>query len=237
MNPHSDVGVCSMPDAKIKIVKDGPYIVTGNVPITEKIIAINNKGYYYVEGRVFPQAVVYTLCRCGHSKNMPFCDRTHTSIRFDSNERASKEPFLKNAVAYTGNGFTLYDVDELCAFARFCHKPSGDVWTLTEDSADETSKAEAIEAALDCPAGRLVIFDDKTKSFLEPDYEPSVVIIQDPERNCSGPIWVRGGIPIESADGTTYEIRNRVTLCRCGNSRNKPFCDATHVSIHFNDSK
>ena len=35
------------------------------------------------------------------------------------------------------------------------------------------------------------------------------------------------------ADGTTYEVRNRVTLCRCGASQNKPFCDATHASIGF----
>ncbi|HET8688843.1 MAG TPA: CDGSH iron-sulfur domain-containing protein [Methanosarcina sp.] len=42
---------------------------------------------------------------------------------------------------------------------------------------------------------------------------------------------MRGGIPIESADGKQYEIRNRVTLCRCGKSRNKPFCDGSHVEI------
>jgi CDGSH-type Zn-finger protein len=39
---------------------------------------------------------------------------------------------------------------------------------------------------------------------------------------------VRGGITIESADGVPYEVRNRVTLCRCGRSDNKPFCDASH---------
>ncbi len=226
-----------MPDAKIKIVKDGPYIVTGNVPITEKIIAIDDRGYYYLEGRVFPQAEVYALCRCGHSKNMPFCDHAHTTIRFEGTEKASKEPFLKYAVRYSGNGYTLYDVEELCALARFCHKPSGDVWALTHESDDENLKADAIDAALDCPSGRLVIFDDKTEKFLEPDYAPSIVIIQDPEMECSGPIWVRGGIPIESADGSTYEIRNRVTLCRCGKSRNQPFCDATHVSIQFNENE
>ncbi|UCF09264.1 MAG: CDGSH iron-sulfur domain-containing protein, partial [Thermoplasmata archaeon] len=44
-----------------------------------------------------------------------------------------------------------------------------------------------------------------------------------------GPIWVRGRIPIESADGHIYEIRNRVTLCRCGWSSNKPFCDSSHL--------
>ena len=51
----------------------------------------------------------------------------------------------------------------------------------------------------------------------------------------SGPLWVRGGVPVVSADGTPYEIRNRVTLCRCGASQNKPFCDGSHASIGFTD--
>ena len=51
----------------------------------------------------------------------------------------------------------------------------------------------------------------------------------------SGPIWVRGGIPVVAADGHAYEIRNRVTLCRCGASSNKPFCDGSHASIKFSD--
>jgi len=32
-----------------------------------------------------------------------------------------------------------------------------------------------------------------------------------------------------SADGFVYEIRNRVTLCHCGYSGNKPFCDGSHM--------
>jgi CDGSH-type Zn-finger protein len=51
----------------------------------------------------------------------------------------------------------------------------------------------------------------------------------------SGPIWVRGGIEIESAEGHAYQVRNRVTLCRCGKSQNKPFCDGSHVAHGFHD--
>jgi CDGSH-type Zn-finger protein len=40
-------------------------------------------------------------------------------------------------------------------------------------------------------------------------------------------------IAVTSADGRDYEVRNRVTLCRCGSSRNKPFCDGSHVTIRF----
>jgi CDGSH-type Zn-finger protein len=46
---------------------------------------------------------------------------------------------------------------------------------------------------------------------------------------------VSGGIPIQSADGFVHEKRNRVTLCRCGQSKNKPFCDGTHCEVGFDD--
>ena len=39
-----------------------------------------------------------------------------------------------------------------------------------------------------------------------------------------------GGIPIHGADGQAYEVRNRVTLCRCGRSANKPYCDGAHAA-------
>ena len=67
-----------------------------------------------------------------------------------------------------------------------------------------------------CPAGRLVIWDKATGKAIEPEFEPSLGLIEDTEKKVSGPIWVRGGIPVVSADGKTYEIRNRLTLCRCG---------------------
>jgi hypothetical protein len=90
------------------------------------------------------------------------------------------------------------------------------------------AKRIAIEEARDCPSGRLVVWDKKTDKPVEPEFERSVGLVEDPQVGVSGPIWVRGGIPAESADGKTYEIRNRVTLCRCGKSSNKPFCDSSH---------
>jgi CDGSH-type Zn-finger protein len=42
--------------------------------------------------------------------------------------------------------------------------------------------------------------------------------------------------PVVSADGFEYEVRNRVTLCRCGQSQNKPFCDGTHAQTKFKDT-
>jgi hypothetical protein len=79
-----------------------------------------------------------------------------------------------------------------------------------------------------CPAGRLVAWDRETGKPIESKFEPSLGLIEDTDKKVSGPIWVRGGIPVVSAGGKTYEIRNRMTLCRCGRSDNKPFCNGAH---------
>ncbi len=220
---------------KIVISKDGPYIVTGSVELTELIIYSENNDYSMTPGKSFPAADTYKLCRCGKSSKMPFCDGSHVHSHFDGTETASRKPFRERAMVLKGPTLILEDVEEYCAFARFCHTHEGNVWELTEDSDIAIARENAIKAASECPAGRLVIYDRTTMKPVEIPYTPSIAILQDPQRGVSGPLWVRGGIPIESADGKVYEIRNRVTLCRCGKSKNKPFCDAAHVSFRFRD--
>ncbi len=72
---------------------------------------------------------------------------------------------------------------------------------------------------------------------IDVDVDVDIVLIEDPEKGCSGPLRLRGGVQVIGADGFAYEVRNRVTLCRCGASRNKPFCDGSHVSIGFSDQR
>lgn len=220
-------------ESKIRILKDGPYLVTGNVPLSEKIIIPRGEGYVYEEGRPLPQRETYSLCRCGKTKTPPFCDGSHVAAGFDGTETACKEKYNVRAARISGTGIDLWD-DGRCAFARFCHRDDGDAWELCEDSATAHRHDEAIIAANECPAGRLTAVE-KDGTVHEPRYEPGIEILQDPEENVSAGIFVKGGIPIESADGSIYEIRNRVVLCRCGMSKNKPFCDAAHVSEEFQD--
>ena len=223
-----------MPEMKITIEKDGAYIVTGGVPISEQIIVPRGRGYVLREGRSLPQAETYRLCRCGRSKNQPFCDDAHEGCEFDRAETASKRPYNERIYSkLEGPDLDLLD-DRRCAFLRFCHRNSGNVWTLTRSSDDPELRDEAILAAYECPAGRLTATDKDGRPYDEP-HAPSIEILQDPERGVSGPIYVKGGVPIESSDGSTYPAQNRVTLCRCGASSNKPFCDAAHVTIGFSD--
>jgi CDGSH-type Zn-finger protein len=167
------------------------------------------------------------LCRCGQSKNKPFCDGTHLKVGFDGTETAGDELYLDQPKKVDGPAVTLVDVEEICASARFCHRGGG-IWDLIQESDDSKTKRMIIEEACDCPSGRLVVRDKETGEIAEPNLEKSIVAIEDPAIGVSGPLWVRGCIPVESADGKTYKIRNRVTLCRCGKSQNKPFCDSSH---------
>jgi CDGSH-type Zn-finger protein len=223
-------------EQKIVVTKDGPYVVTGDIPLGKEIIIADadHTPIRWEHGKTLPTEGAYYLCRCGHSKNKPFCDGAHDKFGFDGTETASREPHLDQAETTAGPGLILSDNVSLCAVARFCHR-AGDAWNLTEQSQDPSSKNTAIEEACDCPSGRLIARDPKTGEAIEPKLEPSIGIIEDPAHKVSGPLWVKGGIPLEGADGKPYEIRNRMTICRCGRSKNKPFCDGTHISAGFKD--
>lgn len=121
----------------------------------------------------------------------------------------------------------LNDLEKLCASARFCHR-SGDIWEQIPRSDDPVTKKIAIRNSCDCPSGRLLLQDKRTGMIIEPELIPSIALVEDTFMGVKGPIWVRGEIPIHSSDGKIYEVRNRVTLCRCGKSLNKPFCDSSH---------
>ena len=216
---------------KIEVTKDGPYLVNGGLPLSEQRIVTNAEGdsLDYREGKKFPAQAQYALCRCGQSANKPFCDGTHAKVQFDGTETASHQPYLKQAETIDGPTLRLTDQENLCAFARFCD-PKGRIWNLVEQTDDPEIQKIVKHEAGHCPAGRLVIWDKATGKVIEPKFEPSLGLIEDTEKKVSGPIWVRGGIPVVSADGKTYEIRNRLTLCRCGSSANKPFCDGSHAA-------
>jgi len=215
---------------RIKVSKNGPYIVSGGIRLAEQIVITNSEGdpCEWREGNKYQPQENYALCRCGQSKNKPFCDGTHVRVNFDGAETASREPYLKQAEEIDGPALKLTDAESLCASARFCHRAGG-TWNLTMQSDNPNARKIAIEEAGDCPAGRLVVWDKKTRKAVEPVFEQSIGLVEDPQAGVSGPIWVRGGIPVESAEGNIYEIRNRVTLCRCGKSSNKPFCDSSHI--------
>jgi CDGSH-type Zn-finger protein len=219
---------------KIKLSENGPYLVSGNVPLKKEIIEIGEEGEpeTWKEGEKYPLKENYALCRCGKSNNKPFCDGNHVK-GFDGKETASKKKHIEQSDSIEGPLLKLNDAESLCSSGRFCHRGGG-TWGLVKNDDKKLCKI-AVESACNCPSGRLVICDKKTSKIIENKYDPSISLVEDPQAKVSGPIWVKGGILIQSGDGSDYEIRNRVTLCRCGQSENKPFCDGCHISAKFND--
>lgn len=216
----------------IHILENGPYQVTGGVPLYGVRIVPKGRGYTYERYKEYPLQQQYMLCRCGETNNAPFCDGAHVRAAFHGAEKASRMPYAQRAERLHGQTLDLLD-DGRCAFARFCHSERGDVWTLARHSNDLQNRALAIKTASDCPAGRLTAVDKKTGELIEPELEPCIEVLDDPEKGVGACLFVKGGIPLFGADGAQYELRNRYALCRCGQSENKPFCDAMHVPTDY----
>ena len=222
---------------RVVVSKDGPYLVSGAVPLSRETIGADVQGgsETWQPGQTIPTQATYALCRCGRSSTKPFCDGTHAAIEFDGTETASREPLLSQAQLIDGPEMQLADAEKLCAFARFCD-PHGQVWNQVTRTDDPRVRAAFIHQVGQCPSGRLVAWDKRTGQAVEPQLPLSIALIEDPPQQCSGPLWLRGGIPVVASDGFAYEVRNRVTLCRCGASQNKPFCDGSHAAIKFRDA-
>ncbi|HVP94548.1 MAG TPA: CDGSH iron-sulfur domain-containing protein [Methanoregulaceae archaeon] len=215
---------------QIRVARNGPYLVFGRIPLSKQILVCDRNGepVRWREGEKFPVHDTYALCRCGGSRTKPFCDGTHLKNHFDGTENASRVPSLERAGWTEGPDIRLSDAPGFCSHARFCVRGRG-IWETVEESADPDLKKAAIRTAADCHSGRLVIWDRESGKPVEPIFLKSIGIVEGPGVGNEGPLWVRGGVPVISADGFEYEVRNRVTLCRCGRSRNKPFCDGSHL--------
>jgi CDGSH-type Zn-finger protein len=221
--------------AKIVVSKNGPYLVSGEVPLSIRVILTNDEGmsWEWKEGKPFVTTAEYKLCRCGQSKNGPFCDDACKTITFDGTETAGRESYASQAEKYDGPSLLLQDAEALCSHARFC-MAAGKIWHLVKEDSQEAHEL-VIREANNCPSGRLTLGDARSGETVEHTLSPSIGVVEDTGKGCSGPLWVRGGIRIESEDGTPYETRNRVTLCRCGASTNKPFCNGNHKKVEFRD--
>jgi CDGSH-type Zn-finger protein len=143
---------------RIKVTKDGPYLVSGGVPVMQETIIANQEGtaLAWRFDTKFPLQERCGLCRCGRSKNKPFCDGSHLKAGFVGTETAGEETYLEKPKIFEGSVITLKDVEELCASARFCHRAGG-IWNIMKDCEDPKTKQTIIEESCDCPSGRLLV--------------------------------------------------------------------------------
>jgi CDGSH-type Zn-finger protein len=178
------------------------------------------------------------LCRCGASKNKPFCDGTHSVIGFSSKnneDNDNKEINSKKRKSYVSKKITIHDNRKICSHAAECINNLPSVFRLNQrpwiDPDQETATEKIIETIRKCPSGALSYSIDGIE-YRDHDGKPLVKVSKD------GPYVVSGRIELigeaEFPDDVSTE---HYTLCRCGASSNKPFCDGSHSTINFKDDK
>jgi CDGSH-type Zn-finger protein len=215
---------------RIKIIANGPLRVTGT-DLCRVGIERNqwNRPSAYGDDRPVEHGEAYSLCRCGASSNKPFCDGTHRNVDWDPAETADRAPTATRRREWAGDGIAMTDDKSLCWHAGFCVREYGKAWDLvgTASGEEETSRVRDMIHA--CPSSRLQFHEPAGSEPVEPEVSPRAAVIDD------GPVFVEGGVPLEGADGEAYETLNRMSLCRCGASANKPYCDGTHSRNDFKD--
>ncbi len=223
-----------MPDGdetlRVEITKDGPYRVHGGAALVGTAQVETEYGEpvdWEPDAPIETKTTEYDLCRCGNSSRKPFCDSTHERIPFDGTEVAARTTYDERAYPYRGGELTMNDDVSICTKAGYCGDRFRNVWAMIIDAADPAVAERIRVMSKLCPSGRLVTQPDGAAERDEIGYPPAVAVVE------NGPIWVRGGVQVVGADGTAYEVRNRQTLCRCGHSQNKPFCDGSHKEFGF----
>jgi len=169
------------------------------------------------------------LCRCGGSANKPFCDGTHQKNGFTS-ERVV-DGSADKLEHYAAKGITIHDNRSICAHAGACTDGLKSVFKYkSEPWIDPAGGAVAaiVETIRKCPSGALsYTLDGATDN--DQQQQPSITATKD------GPYAVAGDVQLAGQTWAEGAARQRYTLCRCGASKNKPFCDGTHWSIAFKD--
>lgn len=224
-------------DVKPKILPlpNGPYYLINDM---QPKVVYNLQNF---KGEPLSTTVGTALCRCGGSKNKPFCDGTHNVIRFSSANKTLENDDIKKIVIkdkrrdYPGKEVTVHDNRKICSHAAECVNNLSSVFKLGSRpwiNPDASKMNDIIDVVRRCPSGALSYSIDGVE-YRDPEEQrnPTVTVLK------NGPYHITGGIEligdnIQFGEGASKE---HYTLCRCGASENKPFCDGAHKSSNFND--
>lgn len=221
---------------KIKVRPDGPLIVQGNIPLVHKTQVVSEYGepLTWKKDGFLKKHGPYSLCRCGKSKNMPFCDNAHVEFEFDGTETADTGPATARQVTLEGGtGIVVRKDDYLCMESGFCGNRLTNIDEMVSKTAEPCIRAEIIAMIDRCPSSAYVFTDKEGNPDIEPDLPMQIAATTEITEfgPIMGPLWVTGNIPVERSDGQPFETRNRTTLCSCGLSCKKPLCDGTHRAV------
>lgn len=202
----------------IRPMQDGPYVIEGLTDLR------NRKGPLVTQSRM-------ALCRCGESSNKPFCDGTHAKVGFSSAKLDGRPADRRDN--YAGSEITIHDNRGICAHAGRCTDGLPAVFKLgTEPWIDPNGAgaSEIREVIKSCPSGALSVTVGGVE-HRDGEGDPTVFIAP------NGPYVVSGGLELLETRRGEGASTEHCMLCRCGGSKNKPFCDGTHWHKKFIDDK
>ena len=220
---------------KILPLPNGPYYLINDM---QPKVVYNLQNF---KGKPLSTTVGIALCRCGASKNKPFCDGTHNVIGFssanrtlDENDDTKKTAIKDKRRDYPGKEITVHDNRKICSHAAECVNNLSSVFKLGSRpwiNPDASKMNDIVDVVRRCQYGALSYSIDGVE-YRDPEEQrnPIVTVLK------NGPYHITGGIEligenIQFGEGASKE---HYTLCRCGASENKPFCDGAHKSSKFN---
>jgi CDGSH-type Zn-finger protein len=230
MSDHNETNI---PQKKIEVRPNGPYKVSGSIPLVHKTQVVSEYGepLTWQKDETLPTDAEYILCRCGQSKKLPFCDLTHREMPYDGTETAETNTTAERQVVFPEgtNIIVKYD-SSLCCESGFCANRITNIEKMVPDTDDTQVRSHIIAMVERCPAGAYVYSVEADGPDIEPDLPQQIAATTEitSDGPITGPLWVTGNIHIIRADGQPMETRNRVTLCNCGKSKIKPLCDGAH---------
>ena len=207
------------PGPEISLMPNGPYRVTDLTKL---------QGLYGAQSHETP--AVAKLCRCGGSKNKPFCDGSHRTNGFSDGKASDRVPDKRED--YAAEAITIHDNRGICAHAGRCTDGLKEVFRLRQEPfiLATAASAEKIADVIDtCPSGALS-YSIGGVEHRDGGGDPIVGYVP------NGPYVVRGGAAalkdVPQGEGASTR---RVALCRCGHSTNKPFCSGAHWNHRFDE--
>jgi CDGSH-type Zn-finger protein/truncated hemoglobin YjbI len=212
---------------ELRIAPNGPYLVTGVPRLLDHL---------GTETRPAPQLA---LCRCGQSALKPMCDGSHARIGFTD----AKDPqrVADHRDTYPGQQVTIFDNRGFCQHSGLCTDRLATVFRTDAEPFVAPSGGrldEVIRAVRDCPSGALSYALDDVEARAQVDWDgvrPTAI-----EVTKDGPYRITGELALTDAAGQPEPqgagaSREHYALCRCGQSRNKPFCSGMHWYVGFRD--
>lgn len=209
-----------MKKLSIEPIKNGPLKIVNQTEESLKNILFYDSKPLDLEKTAF-------LCRCGRTNNQPYCDGTHIKYNFNSQNDLEEEIIQ----VYDSKNVTVTFNRSICAGSANCVKKFPEIYTSESENwihPELGTLENIIQSVKDCPSGALSYTLNKDCQ-LESCQKEKIDIIK------NGPIQVRGPIDIKIEKWSSFANKTKFTLCRCGSSQNKPFCDYSHAKLKDNE--